>query len=439
MEKGQLTLVSAKDLKETLSHTENAVDAKTLSQAKEIVEDVRKRGRTGLIYHAVRLKDLVNEKQSFVVERAELRRAFQEMPPNERKALERMASRIRAFATAQRAGLRDVTVKIPGGRAGHRVTAVETAGCYAPGGRYPLPSSVLMTAITARVAGVRKVWVASPRPARATLAAAYIAGVDGFVRVGGAQAIAALAYGIDGAIPAADVIVGPGNRWVTAAKQLVSGRVGIDMLAGPSECLVVADKTAKADVIAADLLAQAEHDSDARPILVACGDGADKLVRDVNVCLANQLRTLPTSGTAREALVRAGLAVVTKDVQEALAVTDMIAPEHLEVMTRNAEDVSKRLKNYGGLFVGTQSAEVMGDYGAGPNHVLPTGGTGKYTGGLSVFTFLAIRTWMTLDARDADGMEELAGDAVTVARMEGLEGHARAASLRLPQNGVSRI
>ena len=178
----------------------------------------------------------------------------------------RTADRIRAFADAQRNSLSDMTTSIPGGTAGHTISPVNAAGCYAPGGRYPLPSSVLMTAITARAAGVPQVWVASPLPESSTLAAAYVAGADGLMGIGGAQAIGAMAYGVG--MPACDVIVGPGNMWVTAAKSLVSGICGIDMLAGPSEVLVIADETADADVVAADLLAQAEHDPDARPILI---------------------------------------------------------------------------------------------------------------------------------------------------------------------------
>jgi histidinol dehydrogenase len=239
-----------------------------------------------------------------------------------------------------------------------------------------------------------------------------------------------MAYGI-GVIPAADVIVGPGNRWVTAAKKLVSGRVNIDMLAGPSECLVLADKTANPATVAADLLAQAEHDTDARPILVTT---VPEMVDLVNAELTKQLETLPTANVARVAVDRAGFAMVASNMKEAIELVDRIAPEHLEVMTENSKAVSQQLLNYGGLFVGHQSAEVMGDYGAGPNHVLPTGGTGRYTGGLSVFTFLAIRTFMELNASDTN-LKAVASDAVTVARVEGLEGHARAAEIRLHLDG----
>ena len=280
-----------------------------------------------------------------------------------------------------------------------------------------------MTAVTARAAGVAEVWVASPRPAPITLAAAAVAGVDGLVAVGGAQAVAALAYGA-GPVPAVDVIVGPGNRWVTAAKQLVVGRVGIDMLAGPSELVVLADDSADPDVVAADLIAQAEHDVDARPMLVTTSEA---LARDVNDALARQLAALPTAETARSA-VEAGFVALCKRWSEALAVCDRIAPEHLEVMTRDPEQDARRLRHYGALFLGAGAAEVMGDYGAGPNHVLPTGSSARFTGGLSVFDFLRIRTWMRMD--DPERFQPMVEDAVALARHEGLEGHARSASKR---------
>jgi len=427
-----LRLINETELAGMLGRTEDAVDATTLAQAREIVDDVRSDSPkdVAFIRHAIRLGDLKNADQPYTVSKKDLKEAYDSLPSNERDALHRISERIKTFATAQRAAIQDIDIPILGGRAGHRVQPVRTAGCYAPGGRYPLPSSVLMTAVTARVAGVTNVWVASPNPAPATLAAAHLANVDGFICVGGAQAIAAMAYGI-GVIPAADVIVGPGNRWVTAAKKLVSGRVNIDMLAGPSECLVLADKTANPATVAADLLAQAEHDTDARPILVTT---VPEMVDLVNAELTKQLETLPTANVARVAVDRAGFAMVASNMKEAIELVDRIAPEHLEVMTENSKAVSQQLLNYGGLFVGHQSAEVMGDYGAGPNHVLPTGGTGRYTGGLSVFTFLAIRTFMELNASDTN-LKAVASDAVTVARVEGLEGHARAAEIRLHLDG----
>jgi len=260
------------------------------------------------------------------------------------------------------------------------------------------------------------------------MAAAYVAGADGLLAVGGAQAIAALAYGVGG-VPPCDVIVGPGNMWVTAAKSLVAGLCAIDMLAGPSEVLVIADGSANAKIIAADLLAQAEHDTEARPILVCTDEG---LIDEVNKELQEQLAVLPTAPVAREA-VKKGFAVLCSDIDEAIAISNRVGPEHLEIQTEDADGVGKRCSNYGGLFVGELAAEVMGDYGAGPNHVLPTGGTSKYSGGLSVFNFIRIRTWMRID--DATASQTLVQDAVALARLEGLEGHARAAECRLPPDG----
>jgi len=281
-----------------------------------------------------------------------------------------------------------------------------------------------MTAVTARASGVSEVWAASPRPTPVTLAAASVAGADALLALGGAHAVAALAYGISPA-PACDVIVGPGNRWVTAAKQLVTGRVGIDLLAGPSELTILADDSAAAEMVAADLLAQAEHDPDAVPVLVTTSSG---LADRVETELARQLVDLPTRDTAAAALGN-GFAVVADDPEAALELADRLAPEHLQLLGPLMEALAARARHYGGLFVGRSSAEVFGDYGAGPNHTLPTGGGARFTGGLSVLHFLRIRTWMRLDTTDETA--ELARDAAALARLEGLEAHARAAEARI--------
>jgi phosphoribosyl-ATP pyrophosphohydrolase/phosphoribosyl-AMP cyclohydrolase/histidinol dehydrogenase len=400
----------------------DAVDSETLDIAAAIVDDVRARGEIALRQHATSLGDLPDG-ASLVVSRPELEAALAGLPETDRDLLERTAGRIRTFAEAQRAALTDTEVPVPGGAAGHTVSPVDRAGCYAPGGRFPLPSSVLMTAITARVAGVAEVWVASPRPTQVTLAAAAVAGADALLAVGGAQAIAALAYGA-GPVPAVDVIVGPGNRFVTAAKQLVSGRVRIDMLAGPSELVVLCDATADPETVAADLLAQAEHDPDALPVVVS----TDAAVLDrVDAAITRQLATLPTADTASLAIA-GGYSVLCPDLDAAIAVCDRLAPEHLELSCANAAAIAPRLRHYGGLFIGEGSAEVLGDYGAGPNHVLPTGSTARFTGGLSVFDFLRIRTWLRVD--DPAAVRPLAQDAAQLARLEGLEAHARAAERR---------
>jgi phosphoribosyl-ATP pyrophosphohydrolase/phosphoribosyl-AMP cyclohydrolase/histidinol dehydrogenase len=234
-----------------------------------------------------------------------------------------------------------------------------------------------------------------------------------------------MAYGA-GPVPAVDCIVGTGNRWVTAAKQQVAGRVTIDMLAGPSELVVLADATADPARIAADLLAQAEHDPDALPILVALDPA---LPAAVDAALLHQLETLPTAETARRALEN-GFAVVAASLDEGCALCDRLAPEHLAVHLDDPAAARERLRHYGALFVGEDAAEVLGDYGAGPNHVLPTGGTARSVGALSVATFLRVQTWMRLD--DPAAAAPMVRDCVALARMEGLEGHARAAEARLP-------
>lgn len=398
------------------------VNTATLAAAREIVDDVRARGESALRAHAERLGDLPPG-APLVLPREALDEALAALPREDRATLERTAGRIERFARAQREALRPMELAIPGGRAGHEIAPVERAGCYAPGGRFPLPSSVLMTAVTARAAGVGEVWVASPRPAPVTLAAAALAGADGFLAAGGAQAIAALAFGA-GPVPACDVVVGPGSRWVTAAKQLVAGHVAIDLPAGPSELVVLADDTADPSLVAADLLAQAEHDPEARPILVALDPS---LPPRVDAELRRQLADLPTAGIARRALA-CGFSVTAADLGEACRVCDGLAPEHLELHLRDPGAARARLRHWGGLFVGAGSAEVLGDYGAGPNHTLPTGGAARRCGGLSVLHFLRVRTWLRLD--DAAAAAELAADAERLARREGLEAHARAARRR---------
>jgi histidinol dehydrogenase len=287
----------------------------------------------------------------------------------------------------------------------------------------------LMTACTARVAGVKTLVVCSPKPQPVTLAAAHVAGADFFIKVGGAGAIGAMAFGCMNGIPACDVIVGPGNRWVTAAKSIVSGRCGIDMLAGPSECLVWCDETADPQIVAADLLAQAEHDTDAIPMLVVAEPDAESTVSRVQDAIEQQLTTLPTASTARESVEKKGFYVICKNKLEAADVVNALGPEHLEVITKDSIEDAKRCSSYGGLFIGSRSAEVFGDYGCGGiNHVLPTSNTARYTGGLSVFTFLRIRTWLRIESEQES--QPLVNDAAQFARLEGLEGHARAAEKR---------
>jgi len=406
---------------ELLATRHYPVDQTTLRQVAKIFEDIEARGEQAVRKWAERYGD-IQPCEPLVLQRA----AFEDVPDQidqqHRELLERAAGRIRSFATAQRRAMQDGQNAVPGGIAGFRFAPVENAGCYAPAGRYPLPSSMLMTAITARVAGVRHVSVATPRVTPIMLAAAAISGADTVLAVGGAQAIAALSCGIDG-IPPCDAIVGPGNRWVTAAKKHIAGHVSIDMLAGPSELLVIADETASPKMIAADLLAQAEHDDDALPILIC----TDRAVLDaVQLELTEQLHNLSTAHTARTALAN-GFAVLAESIEHAAHMSDSIAPEHVQLLVHHASQLAKKLQHYGTVFIGKHAAEVFGDYGIGPNHTLPTGGAARCSGGLSVMNFLRMQTWLQLD----EPIESLIYDTAAFARLEGLEAHARAAEARL--------
>jgi phosphoribosyl-ATP pyrophosphohydrolase/phosphoribosyl-AMP cyclohydrolase/histidinol dehydrogenase len=412
--------IPIRPLEEVAGQNRTGVDQDAISVAAEILARLETGGERELLS----LVDQFEERpggMNLVLTADDLAAAHARLTEEDRARLERIAGRIRTFAEAQLATVGDLDgVAVPGGRAGHTVTPVDRAGCYAPGGRYPLPSSVLMTAITARVAGVSEVWVASPRPAPITLAAAAVAGVDGFLVAGGAHAIGALALGIGGP-PPCDVIVGPGNRYVTAAKHLVFGRAGIDMLAGPSELVVLADGAADPAVVAADLIAQAEHDPEALPVLVTTDSG---LAERVQKQVADQLADLPTADIAAPAL-EGGATVLVDSFDAGIAACDAIAPEHLQLSVANPDEFRRRLRHYGAVFVGEGAAEVFGDYGVGPNHVLPTGGTARFTGGLSVVTFLRVRTWLEVEPTD-----QLLEDTAWLARQEGLEGHARAAEQR---------
>lgn len=429
-ERVKLRRVQPKDVPTTRA---DPVDDDTLQKAGVIVDAIKNGGEKALIEYGVRFGDLQKASDDYLWDKKKLKASFDSLPVDQQELIVRTADRIKKFAIAQRDSISEMSIGVPGGKAGQLIAPVEVAGCYAPGGRYPLPSSVLMTACTAYAAGVKKVVLASPKPSPVTAAAAYVAGAESLLVVGGAQAIAAMAYGV-GKIPACDVVVGPGNRWVTAAKKLVSGTIAIDMLAGPSELLVLADKSAVPATVAADLLAQAEHDTLALPVLVTTHS---PLVAKVEAELTKQLSVLPTAETARVAVKR-GYVVVCSSMEEAVDITNRVAPEHLELLVENAEEVAKLCNHYGGLFVGTHAAEVLGDYGAGPNHTLPTGGTARYTGGLSVFNFLRIRTWLNID--NLADASELVEDSVQLATLEGLIGHSRSAMCRrVGNNGTTSM
>ena len=382
-----------------------AVELETLAEAAAIVEEVRLGGESALRQHAERLGDL-EPGGEILFDRSRLEAALASPTIEERGVLERVAGRIRSFAQAQRDSLQDLDIDVTGGRAGHRWIPVSSAGAYAPGGRYPLPSSVLMTVIPARVAEVKAVWVASPRPTPVTVAAAAVAGADGLLAVGGAQAIAALAFGT--LTPACDLVVGPGNRWVTAAKKHLYGEIGIDGLAGPSELVVVASDGADPELVALDLSAQAEHGPDGLLVLAA----------DTPELLEAVLDRVEGDATVY---------AVVLDPVAGLALSEDLAPEHLELVGTEAEALADRVRRAGALYVGNQAATAFGDYVAGSNHVLPTGGAARFQSALSASTF---RRRMARVTFPGDSATKLAPAGAAVARAEGFPVHAESMERR---------
>jgi phosphoribosyl-ATP pyrophosphohydrolase/phosphoribosyl-AMP cyclohydrolase/histidinol dehydrogenase len=388
-----------------------------LPDVRAIVEAVRRDGDAALRRYAREFGDPPPRRVGI----EELRAAYERIDQQVAQALERTRERIERFARAQRAALSDIEIETGDAICGHRAIPVRSAGIYVPGGRHPLPSSLLMGVAPARVAGVERIVVVSPSLANELLAAAHVAGVQEMYVAGGAQAIAALAYGSETVAPV-DLIAGPGNAYVTAAKREVYGICGIDALAGPSEVMVVASDDADPRVIAADLLAQAEHDVEARTTLIA---QTPQLAAAVMTEMTAQLSGLATAETARAAVQRHGETIVAS-LDEAVGIANRRAPEHLELHGSGAVARWRECTQYGALFVGAGCAEVLGDYGAGPNHVLPTGGSARFSAGLSVFTFLNVRTYM----RGAGSASQLVRDAQTLASVEGLDAHRAAAAMR---------
>jgi histidinol dehydrogenase len=347
-----------------------------------------------------------------------------------RAALDAAAANLERFARRQRADCRDFRLDVaPGVTAGQRLLPIERAGIYVPGGRHPLVSSLLMAAVPARVAGVPRIVVCSPprrdgRVAPAVLAAAAILGLDEVYALGGAQAVAAMAYG-GGGVPAVDKIVGPGNLYVTLAKREVFGRVGIDLPAGPSEIAILADASARPGWVAADLLAQAEHDPLAVPLLLTT---SRKLAAAVDAQLERDLRRLPTAAAARRSLEDNGAILLAPDLARAVAFLNRLAPEHLELQVADPQRWAGRCTAFGSLFIGALAAEALGDYSSGLNHVLPTAGAARYCGGLSVRDFLRFATTLRVDER---GLRRIAPAARALAQAEGLAGHDLSLARRL--------
>ncbi len=417
----KLSECSQKEREALLKRSELDVDS-VIPKVAEIISDVRKGGDKALLMYTERFDGVKLSVNEFRVSEREFLLAFGKLDAATMKAIKIVAEAIKKFHLKQLP--REWVAQLaPGIKAGQLVRPLERVGVYVPGGLARYPSSLLMAAIPARVAGVGSIIVCTP-PSKdgkvddAVLVAAKVAGVDAVFKVGGAQAIAAMAYGT-GSVPKVDKIVGPGNVYVAAAKQIVAPKVDIEFVAGPSEVLIIADESAEPRFIAADLLSQAEHDAYAAAVLVTT---SEELASKVQELVEEMVRENPRRGVMRKALENYGRIVVVRDLNEAIEFANAYAPEHLELMVKQARRMLKRVKNAGSIFVGAYSPVAAGDLAVGPNHILPTGGTASRRSGLSVLDFVKLPTVQELSKQ---GLKRVAGIVERLAEVEGLPGHAR--------------
>lgn len=407
---------------------ESVSDDAVFSTVNTILKDVRRRGDAAVLEYTNRFDRMAAERMAELeIPLARLQQALSNIPAVQRTALEAAAQRVRAYAERQKLASWEYT-EADGTLLGQQVTPLDRVGLYVPGGKAAYPSSVLMNAIPAKVAGVPELVMVVPTPGGETnelvLAAAAIAGVDRVFAIGGAQAVAALAYGTE-TVPAVDKIVGPGNIYVATAKRMVYGTVGIDMIAGPSEILVVCDGQTDPDWIAMDLFSQAEHDEDAQAILVTPDAAFLAKVKD---SIRRLLPTMPRQAIIQTSLQGRGALVQVRDMDEAVKVANYIAPEHLELSVANPRDLAKQIRHAGAIFMGRYTAEALGDYCAGPNHVLPTSRTARFSSPLGVYDFQKRSSLIDCSAAGATALGKIAS---VLAHGEGLTAHARSAECRI--------
>lgn len=420
-----MRITEYKDLRSSFFEGSTKLDLQVVN---EIIKRVRRYGDRAVKeytkkYDRVKLKQLR-------LENKEIQKAFQKVEPGLLKMLNRARLNIERFSRLQLKQLKYFAEEIASGIiVEQRVVPINRIGIYVPGGRYPLVSTVLMCGVPAIVAGVREVVLCSPPSYHNTIhpliiATARLIGVKEIYRIGGAQAIAAMAYGTETIRPV-DKIFGPGNAYVTFAKKIVYGDVGIDFIGGPSEILIIADHTAEPKYIAADLLAQAEHDINAQPILVTDStEIATAVKREIN----SQLKNLRTKAIASESIGKNGIIIITKDIEQAIECANQKAPEHLELHVKNPRKYINKLKNFGSLFIGKYSAEVFGDYCSGINHTLPTNGAARYTGGLHIKDFLKFVTTLKVEKK---GIKKIGDITNRLAQVEGLNGHQQSVLIRM--------
>ncbi len=404
-----------------------AFEAGLLADVTKIIEDVRARGDAALIEYTARFDNVFLQPEELCVTEKALRRSAERVDARVLEALREAIKRVCAFHEYERTESWEMNTH-RGVRLGQRITPIERAGLYVPGGTASYPSSVIMNVVPAQVAGVPRLVVTTPprtlAETPAVAAALLELNVTEIYQVGGAQAVAALAYGTK-TIPRVDKITGPGNKYVAAAKKLVFGAVGIDSIAGPSEVVIIADETASATFVAADLLAQAEHDEDASAMLITT---SDELAREVAVEVARQMPSLPRRAIIERSLEQHGAIIVVDDMLEACAFVNELAPEHLEIITRDDDAVAANIKHAGAIFFGAHTPEAVGDYFAGPNHVLPTGSAARFSSALGVSDFVR-RTSILRYSREE--MRETAQMIAALAHAEGLDAHARSALIRI--------
>jgi len=404
---------------------ETSADVETAVRA--IVDDVARRGDAAVRDYTLKFDQLDLAAAGARVPAEEIAAATKSCSRDELEALELAHGRIETYHRRQ-LPQDDRFVDPLGVELGARWTAIEAVGLYVPGGTAAYPSSVLMNAVPAKVAGVPRIAMAVPAPGGKlnplVLAAAKLAGIDEVFRVGGAQAIAALAYGTETIAPVAK-IVGPGNAFVAAAKRMVFGKVGIDMIAGPSEVLIVADSGGNPDWIAADLLAQAEHDASAQAILIT---DHEQLAGEVEQAVARQLASLPRGGVAAGSWRDNGAVILVRSIEEAAPLIDAIAPEHIEIVVADGEGLVRRIRNAGAIFLGAHTPEAIGDYVAGSNHVLPTARSARFSSGLGVTDFMKRTSILKCGPEQ---LRRLADAAITLGTAEGLDAHARSIAIRL--------
>ncbi len=397
------------------------IEFENISSVTEIINAVRENGDNAIKEYAQKFGD--GDLETFKLTDAEIQTALYSIDEETIKTIKLAINNVQKFAQAQLSSIKELQVNINGNTLGHKIIPIDSVGCYIPGGNYPLPSSAIMTVVPAKVAGVKRVVAMSPKIKPITIAAAHLSGADEIYRIGGVQAVGAMAYGTE-SIKKVNKIVGPGNKFVTSAKKQVYGECGIDFLAGPSEVLIIADKTANPEFVAADMLAQCEHDKDARAFLICF---SEEFAKEVDKKAKEFLEQLETKEIAQIAYEKS-CAVIVEYLEEAIKLSNEKAPEHLELCIENADNLIDKFINYGSLFIGNYSAEVFGDYISGTNHTLPTNQVAKYCGGLSVFDYIKIQTYQIINGK---AIKTTAENASKLAKEEGLFAHKLAADIRL--------